>query len=266
MISSLELARICGVSQGTVDRFLHNRGRVSEPTRAAVLAAAARHGYLPNPAARELMTGRSRLIAAIAPSFRSVFFMDIMDALNAALRSEGLELILSTAGNAGEADVLIREFAARRVLLAIGRRGSPRRLEIPGEERPHVAYQLRDAEAYAGSRALVVGGGDSAIEAALQLAWTADATRLAYRGAAFHRAKADNRRRLESAVAEGRIELLLEAEPREIHADAVSLATPSGERRVDADAVFVLVGGVLPTALLRGAGNEIDTHFGEARR
>lgn len=69
MISSLQLAKLCGVSQGTVDRALHNRGRVSEQTRARILEAARAQGYVPNPAARELMTGRSTLVAAIAPSF-----------------------------------------------------------------------------------------------------------------------------------------------------------------------------------------------------
>ncbi len=115
MISSLELARLCGVSQGTVDRALHNRGRVSAATRERILSLAARHGYLPNPAARELMTGTSRLVAAIAPSFSSVFFMDIMEVLHGVLRTHGLELLLSTAGDTAEAESLMREFVARRV-------------------------------------------------------------------------------------------------------------------------------------------------------
>jgi thioredoxin reductase (NADPH) len=158
-----------------------------------------------------------------------------------------------------------REFTARRVLLAIGRRGSPRRLGVPGEESPQVCYQLRDAGEWSGRRALVVGGGDSAIEAALQLSPVAAETRLVYRGGAINRAKAGNRQRLGEAVDRGRLELLLNSEVREILAGAVRLATPTGERQVGADGIFVLIGGELPTALLRDAGIEIETHRGELR-
>ena len=157
-----------------------------------------------------------------------------------------------------------RVFHARRVLLAIGRRGSPRRLGVPGEDSCHVAYQLRDAGAFSGARALVVGGGDSAIEAALQLGDCAERVCLAYRGEALFRAKADNRRRLQHAVDEGRVELLLQAKPLEIRRGEALLEMPEGVRTVPADAVFVMIGGVLPTALLRAAGIEIDTHFGQA--
>src|SRR6185295_4558054 len=63
------------------------------------------------------------------------------------------------------------EFRAQAVVMAIGRRGSPRKLGVPGEELPHVMYSLLDAEAYTGRRILVVGGGDSAVEAAMGLAY-----------------------------------------------------------------------------------------------
>jgi len=68
MISSLELAELCGVSQGTVDRALHGRGGIAESTRAKILEAARLHGYAPNPAARELMTGQSSVCGAVIPA------------------------------------------------------------------------------------------------------------------------------------------------------------------------------------------------------
>ncbi len=119
MISSLELARLCGVSQGTVDRALHNRGRISQRTRNRILAVAAEHGYVPNPAARELMTGRSSVVGAVAPAITSVFFMDLMEHVRVALRSTGMRLLLASSDDAGEAVELLRDFAARRACAAV---------------------------------------------------------------------------------------------------------------------------------------------------
>lgn len=114
-VSSLELARLCGVSQGTVDRALHDRGRISAKTRERILEAARSHGYLPNPAARELMTGRSAFIAAIVPTFGGVFFTDVLEFLHGAFIERGLYLLTAQAGD-GQATVkLMREFAGRRM-------------------------------------------------------------------------------------------------------------------------------------------------------
>ncbi len=115
MISSLELAKICGVSQGTVDRALHNRPGINPETRKRVLEAAEAQGYAPNPAARELMTGKSRLVGAIAPSFNSIFFMDIMDAMKGSLAEAGLRLLLTSAVGRDEFVEALEEFAARRM-------------------------------------------------------------------------------------------------------------------------------------------------------
>jgi DNA-binding LacI/PurR family transcriptional regulator len=89
MISSLELAKICGVSQGTVDRALHNRPGISAATKRRVLAAARQHGYQPNPVAGELLRGRSRVVGAIVPALGGLFFMDLMQAVNCALAAAG---------------------------------------------------------------------------------------------------------------------------------------------------------------------------------
>jgi len=114
MISTLDLARICGVSQGTVDRALHNRTGIGKATRERILAAARKHGYQPHPAARELLTGERRLVGAIIPVINSVFFMDLMNAIHAAIVPAGYSLFLAQANNRAEFLAALRDFAARR--------------------------------------------------------------------------------------------------------------------------------------------------------
>jgi thioredoxin reductase/NAD-dependent dihydropyrimidine dehydrogenase PreA subunit len=119
-------------------------------------------------------------------------------------------------------------YEAAHVLLAIGRRGTPRKLGVPGEETSKVVYRLVDASQYRGTRVLVVGGGDSAVEAALACADEAGATvTLAYRGDAFNRVKAANRDRLEAAMRDGRIDVRLRTDVAAIGAEDVALRTPS---------------------------------------
>lgn len=115
MISSLQLAKLCQVSQGTVDRALHNRPGIAAATREKILAAAREHGYVPNPAARELMTGRARLCGVIIPANAGVFFMDVVEELRRALKRRQLSLLLAPAADADETAEALRDFAARRV-------------------------------------------------------------------------------------------------------------------------------------------------------
>lgn len=119
MISSLELARICGVSQSTVDRAIHGRSGISVATKERILAAAASHGYCPNPAAREMISGTSIMVGAIVPSLSSVFFMELMDAVRQALASHGLSLLLAQAGNDAEFVEALGDMAARRMRAAV---------------------------------------------------------------------------------------------------------------------------------------------------
>lgn len=114
MISSLELARICGVSQGTVDRALYNRKGISPATRERILEEARKHGYAPNPAVMEIMQGTSRFVGAILPAFKSVFFMDVLNDIQSALREIGLRLLLAPQQDLTEMREMAREFAARR--------------------------------------------------------------------------------------------------------------------------------------------------------
>lgn len=115
MISSLELAKLCGVSQGTVDRALHGRGRISPATREKVLRAARRYGYSPHPAARELMTGKSTIVSAVVPGIRTEFFMDMLECIRLRLHDKGLRLLLSPVSTSEQMLDALRDFAARRV-------------------------------------------------------------------------------------------------------------------------------------------------------
>lgn len=155
------------------------------------------------------------------------------------------------------------QYAARSVLLAMGRRGTPRKLDVPGEESSKVVYRLVDAEQYAGRKVLVVGGGDSALEAALAIAaQPRTQVMLSYRSAAFGRVKQKNRDALEAARAEGRIAVLLNSNVKSIEVDAVEIEQQGAKRTYPNDAVIVCAGGELPTPLLQKVGIEFETKFG----
>lgn len=145
--------------------------------------------------------------------------------------------------------------ATRCVLLALGRRGTPRRLGVPGEEQEKVLYQLVDASTYRGLRCLVVGGGDSAIEAALGLAaQPGNQVTLSYRKPEFFRIKARNEERIRAAAAEGAVKLALGSEVRSVGVQHVDLALGSRAARLPNDFVFVFAGGEPPYPLLKGIG------------
>lgn len=145
---------------------------------------------------------------------------------------------------------------ARRVLLCLGRRGTPRKLNVPGEEQSKVMYRLIDAAAYDGERLLVVGGGDSAIEAALGLARnSANRVTLSYRKHKLFRIKKKNEERVERAIAAGRIETLFESNVEQILPESVRLRVGDTESvELPNDYVFVFAGGIPPFAFLREAG------------
>ena len=155
---------------------------------------------------------------------------------------------------------------ARNVCLALGRRGTPRKLEVPGEELPKVAYSLIDAQSYRGRRVLVVGGGDSAIEAALGLAdQPGNDVTLSYRRHAFFRLKARNETRVQEAMQSQRLRVLFQSGVERIDEGSVelSVAEPNGDgapRRVTLpnDDVFVLAGGIPPFEVLEESGVSFD--------
>jgi thioredoxin reductase/ferredoxin len=158
-----------------------------------------------------------------------------------------------------------QQYAAAAVLLAIGRRGTPRKLGVPGEELPKVVYRLIDPEQYRGQQIIVVGGGDSALEAAASIAELGDTSVvLSYRGEAFQRAKQRNRQRVEEASAKGQLNVMLNSQIREIRSGEVLLKQSGKELKTPNDAVIVSAGGVLPNDFLRAVGIEVETKFGTA--
>jgi thioredoxin reductase (NADPH) len=156
-------------------------------------------------------------------------------------------------------------YRARAVLLTIGRRGTPRQLGVPGEDQPKVVYRLIDAEQYRDQAVLVVGGGDSALEAACSIAEQpgTDVT-LSYRSAAFSRAKAKNRDRVEQLCSERRLRVLMQSNVREIREDTVAIDVDGETLILPNQAVIVCAGGILPTAFLKEVGIEVETKYGTA--
>lgn len=156
-------------------------------------------------------------------------------------------------------------YRARSVLLALGRRGTPRKLDVPGEESAKVVYRLVDPGQYDGLAVLVVGGGDSALEAAIALAERPGVTvTLSYRSAAFSRVKQKNRLAVDQARSAGRLRVELESTVKSIAVDTVALQTTAGPVELRNDAVIVCAGGQLPTPLLQQIGVEFDTKYGTA--
>ncbi len=146
-------------------------------------------------------------------------------------------------------------YEARHVVLALGRRGTPRKLGVPGEALGKVMYRLTDAGSYRGCDILVVGGGDSAAEAAMGLALErSNRVTLSYRKPEFTRLKERNARRLDQCRRDGTIHLALSSSVKEILDDAVLLETPEGSKRIPNHYVFVFAGGETPFNFLKSIG------------
>lgn len=159
-------------------------------------------------------------------------------------------------------------FHARHVCLAVGRRGSPQKLGVPGEDLGKVAYALLDAESYTGRSVLVVGGGDSAIEAALALAEQAgNQVTISYRRGTFSRLKTRNEERILAAVEAGAVHVLFDSTVEAITPDTVQLLCAPEDRgavitktlvELPNDEVFIFAGGTPPFPLLEAAGVSFD--------
>jgi thioredoxin reductase len=173
-----------------------------------------------------------------------------------AIRPEGAGFVVRTSK---------KEYRTRAVLLATGRRGTPRKLGVPGEEQPKVVYRLIDAEQYRGQHVLVVGGGDAALEAALACADEPGTTVvLSYRSEAFGRVKEKNRERLQAFEKAARLKVLLKSNVREIGTKNVVLDHDGSRIDLRNDAVIVCAGGILPTPFLKEIGVMVETKFGTA--
>jgi len=157
------------------------------------------------------------------------------------------------------------EYHTRAILLAIGRRGTPRKLGVPGEEQTKVVYRLIDPAQYKNQHVLVVGGGDSALEAAVSISEEEGTTvAISYRSEAFSRAKEQNRIKIADAEKAGNLRVLMKSTVKQIEPDKVVINTEEGELCIDNDAIIVCAGGILPTGFLKSIGITVDTKYGTA--
>jgi putative YpdA family bacillithiol system oxidoreductase len=145
-------------------------------------------------------------------------------------------------------------YRAQRVVLAIGTRGKPRKLGVPGEHLPKVSPLLGDPAAHKGQRVVVIGGGDSAVEAAIALAEHAGRVTLSYRGKALSRCKAKNRQRLDELARAGRVIVRFSTQITEIKPDSVLLKAGDAVETLPNDHVFVCIGGDAPVKWLESVG------------
>jgi thioredoxin reductase/NAD-dependent dihydropyrimidine dehydrogenase PreA subunit len=152
------------------------------------------------------------------------------------------------------------------VLLAIGRQGTPRKLDVPGEDQAKVIYRLIDPEQFKNHHVLVVGGGDSALEAAITISEQPGTTvTLSYRSEAFGRVKPKNRDRLQQAESQKKLRVELKSNVKEILTDTVKIELTDKELvEIKNDAVIVCAGGILPTPFLKEIGVMVETHYGTA--
>jgi thioredoxin reductase (NADPH) len=180
--------------------------------------------------------------------------------------NERVETIKPVAGGTGfDVKTSKRTYNTRSVLLAMGRMGTPRRLGVPGEDMPKVVYRLIDAEQYRNQHVLVVGGGDSALEAATSIAAEAGTrVTLSYRSPAFNRAKPKNRDKVEAMAGNGSLDIIFNSNVKQIHSDRVTIAIGDDIRDIQNDSVIVSAGGILPTAFLREVGITVETKRGTA--
>ncbi len=153
---------------------------------------------------------------------------------------------------------------SRKVLLAIGRRGTPRKLGVPGEISEKVAYRLLEPELIKDQQIMIVGGGDSALESALLLC-DQNKVQIAYRGRAFNRAKPKNEEKIRQAIDAGKINVRFHSNLTNITDQGVYIKEDALEQETftTADKVYIFAGGELPTQFLNKAGIEITRKFGE---
>ena len=153
-------------------------------------------------------------------------------------------------------------YRSRSVILALGRAGTPRKLGVRGEELPHVYYRLIEADHYTDKNILVVGGGDSAVEAAMGLALqSGNRVTLSYRRGEFSRLKDRNAKRIAEHSREGRVEVLLNSMPVEFRPGSALIECAGDTREISNDFVWIFAGGTPPSDFLKACGIE----FGDSQ-
>ncbi|MBI5087037.1 MAG: NAD(P)-binding domain-containing protein [Acidobacteria bacterium] len=144
---------------------------------------------------------------------------------------------------------------SRHVVLALGRTGTPRKLGVKGEELGKVMYRLIEADHYINKQILVVGGGDSAIEAAMGLGHQRGNTvTLSYRKDAFSRIKERNVKRIDECIRNGKVQVIFNSQPVEIREQSVLLDVGGEVREIPNDYVWVFAGGIPPNDFLKKIG------------
>ncbi|HIB47636.1 MAG TPA: 4Fe-4S dicluster domain-containing protein [Flavobacteriaceae bacterium] len=195
---------------------------------------------------------------------------ELLELWNEVIEKHGIEILENTKVN----DIFPQEngsfklttkngdYTANNVLLAIGRRGSPRKLGVPGEDTQKVAYRLLEPEQISNKDILVVGGGDSAIESALLLHENNNVT-LSYRKDKFSRLKPKNKENILAAETNNDISINFSSNVAEINKDHVLLKLENGDsQKLPNDLVYIFAGGELPTKFLEKAGVEVTKRFG----
>jgi thioredoxin reductase (NADPH) len=146
-------------------------------------------------------------------------------------------------------------YCARAVVLALGRTGTPKKLEIKGEELPKVMYRLIEAESYRQKNLLVVGGGDSAVEAAVGLAnQKGNHVMLSYRKGSFTRIKQRNAQSIEKYMSSKKLKVLFNSIPVEINEKTVVLECEGARLEIPNDYVWIFAGGIAPNEFLKKIG------------
>ncbi len=149
---------------------------------------------------------------------------------------------------------------ARHIILALGKSGSPRKLGVKGEDLPKVMYRLIEADHYVNKKILIVGGGDSAVEAAMGLAsQVGNTVTLSYRQSTFSRIKERNSQRIEEFNRKGKLKVLFNSNPLEFRSDSVILEVNGARQTLPNDFVWIFAGGELPNTFLK----KIGVGFGE---
>ncbi|CAN5869535.1 hypothetical protein BH11MYX2_BH11MYX2_19370 [soil metagenome] len=183
-------------------------------------------------------------------------WQELLDRVGIRVRQgESVETVTRGGDGAFDVRTTVCAYRAQRVVLSIGTRGKPRTLQVPGENLPKIFNLLEDPDEWRGRSVLVVGGGDSAVEAALALSDAGAKVMISYRGKGFNRAAPKNKQTVENYAREGRIKAKLGSQVLQFDADSVTLALGDGsQKRYPNEGTFVLIGADPPIAWLEPVG------------
>jgi len=205
--------------------------------------------------------------------FKATVKEDLLEELRSQRETHGIEPVNAQVENIarrrdGLLELRLRDgepVKTQRVVVAIGRTGNYRKLNVPGENLDKVSNRLLDPGEFGGRKTLVVGGGDSALEGAIALAEAGAEVALSYRNDALTRPKAENLERFEQLVEEGKIKALLGTNVQDIAEGKVVLCGADGkEFDLENDLVFTLIGREPPLDFFRRSGVKVTGDWSPA--